>query len=90
MAPSLKRRKIAEAAAKAVEVDPVEDAAAKLAQHRERLRERAIINELAGERSFRAHLERLALATVPVLPPPPVYKPIVTKGKATVETMVNS
>lgn len=88
MPPSLKRRKIAEAAAKAVEVDPVEDAAAKLAQHRERLRERAVINELAGERSFRAHLERLALATVPVLPPPPVYKPIVTKGKPTVETMV--
>ena len=56
---------------KNAEVDPVEDAAAKLAQHRERLRERAIINELAGERSFRAHLERLALATVPVLPPPP-------------------
>lgn len=93
MAPSLKKRKptraeVAQAAAKAIEVDPVEDAAAKLAQHRERLRERQVINELAGERSFRAHLERLAMATVPLLPPPPAYKPITTKGKPTTETML--
>jgi len=77
MAPSLKRRKtktradIAKAAAKAVEVDPVEEAAAKMAEHRERLRERAVINELAGERSFRALLEKLARDTVPALAPPP-------------------
>lgn len=88
MPPSPKRRKIAEAAAKAVETDPVEDAAAKLARHRERLRERSIINELAGERSFRAHLEKLARDTVPLLPPPPPYRPIVTKGKPSTETMV--
>jgi hypothetical protein len=94
MAPSLKKRKqrsraeIAQAAAKAVEVDPVEDAAAKLAQHRERLRERSAINELAGERSFRALLEKLARDTVPALAPPPPYRPIKTNAKPSTETLV--
>lgn len=90
--PSLKRRKtradIAQAAAKVVEVDPVEDAAAKLAQHRERLRERSVINELAGERSFRALLEKLARDTVPALAPPPPYRPIKTNAKPSTETLV--
>ena len=82
------RAQLAKDAAEAVSIDPIEAETERLAKHRERLIEQALIRDVAGERSFRALLERVAKSTVDLLPPPPPFKPIKTGRAASQETMV--
>lgn len=64
------RAQVAKDAAEAISVDPIEAETERLAKHRERLIEQSLIRDVAGERSFRALLEKVAKSTVDLLPPP--------------------
>lgn len=70
--------------------DRVAVEAARLADRRDLLLERAALKDVAGERSFRAFIETLIRDLVtPMEAPPPFDPPPVTPG-ATVETMLQS
>lgn len=55
--------------------DPIEAAQQRLAQQRLLQHERDLVFDLAGERSLREELRRLAVETARKLPPPPPYRP---------------
>lgn len=68
--------------------DPVEVERDRLERLAARREEREALRAIAGERSLRAFLERLARETTAQLPPPPPYQPpAITTGTAT-ETLL--
>jgi hypothetical protein len=72
---SMPRVKRKAAPAEAAAVDPVAAAAAKIKARRQLEYEKELLFDLAGEKSLREELRRLAKETASVLPPPPKYVP---------------
>ncbi|MES2208575.1 MAG: hypothetical protein V4515_00065 [Chloroflexota bacterium] len=72
----------------AVPVDPLKDAEARRAHARELSREREQLQAVAGERSFRAYLDRLVRDVAPRLDPPPRFREAKSGGEAVEETLL--
>lgn len=75
-------------AIKAAEVDEIAEEQKRIDRRRELAQDRELLSAVAGEKSLRAHLEKLIRETVPKFDPPPPYKPRKVKAGTTRETMV--
>lgn len=71
-----------------VNPDPLEAERERLAKLRDYRQERELIQAIAGERSFRSHLESLLRDVAPRLDAPPPYRPPRVPDGASVETML--
>ncbi len=81
-----KKRTAPPAKVEGVKLDPVAEAQKKIESQRLLQYEKELIFDLAGEKSLREELRRLALDTVKILPPPPPYKVSNRSMKASHET----